>query len=535
MTHDPANQRLAHEAHSHPHAPLTTASATVDGGDPGLSKKGLSAGSVGLIGAIVIGISCIAPAYTLTGALGPTVAEVGTQLPAIFLLGFIPMLLVAFGYRELNSAMPDSGTSFTWATRAFGPWVGWMAGWGLIAATVVVLSNLAGIAVEFFYLAVSQVVGFFGGDAEAVAGLVRNPFVNVITCLAFILGATLISYRDMQTTQKLQYWLVGFQLLVMIGFGVAAFWHVANGTAFDATPVELSWFNPLEVGSFSAIVAGLSVSLFVFWGWDVTLTMNEETKGSNSTPGRAATLTVTIVVAIYLFVAMGALAFAGLGTTDVGLGNPDIQENAFYHLAGPILGPLALVMSIAVLSSSASSLQSTFVSPARTLLAMGHYGALPRKFSKVNPRFFTPGYATVVSAIVAAVFYTVMRFISEDVLWDTIQTLGVLICFYYGLTAFACVWYFRKTWFDSGRNLFFRLIAPLVGGLILAVLFFTTMIDSMDPSYGSGTNVGGVGIVFVLGLVIIGAGVVVMIWQRVKRPEFFRSEHLARGVADRDS
>jgi amino acid transporter len=65
------------------------------------------------------------------------------------------MLLVALGYRELNKAMPDSGTSFTWATRAFGPWIGWMAGWGLIAATVVVLSNLAGIAVDFFYLMLS--------------------------------------------------------------------------------------------------------------------------------------------------------------------------------------------------------------------------------------------------------------------------------------------------------------------------------------------------------------------------------------------
>ena len=43
----------------------------------GLSKKGLSAGTVGLIGAVVIGISCIAPAYTLTAALGPTVSEVG--------------------------------------------------------------------------------------------------------------------------------------------------------------------------------------------------------------------------------------------------------------------------------------------------------------------------------------------------------------------------------------------------------------------------------------------------------------------------
>ena len=70
---------------------------------------------------------------------------------------------------------------------------------------------------------------------------------------------------------------------------------------------------------------------------------------------------------------------------------PDIQGNVFFSLAGPILGPLAFLVSLAVLTSSASSLQSTFVSPARTLLAMGHYGALPPKFAKVSPRFFTPG------------------------------------------------------------------------------------------------------------------------------------------------
>ena len=124
-----------------------------------LSEKGLKAGSVGLIGAVVIGVSCIAPAYTLTAALGPTVSEVGVHLPAIFLVGFIPMLLVALGYRELNNAMPDAGTSFTWATRAFGPWIGWMGGWGLIAATIIVLSNLAAVAVDFFYLMLAQLFG----------------------------------------------------------------------------------------------------------------------------------------------------------------------------------------------------------------------------------------------------------------------------------------------------------------------------------------------------------------------------------------
>ena len=88
----------------------------------GVSNKGLEAGKVGLIGAVVIGISVVAPAYTLTSGLGPTISTVGTHVPAILLLGFVPMLLVALGYRALNTRVPDSGTSFTWATHAFGPY-----------------------------------------------------------------------------------------------------------------------------------------------------------------------------------------------------------------------------------------------------------------------------------------------------------------------------------------------------------------------------------------------------------------------------
>ena len=114
--------------------------------------------------------------------------------------------------------MPDSGTSFTWAARAFGPWVGWLAGWGLVAATILVLSNLAGIAVEFLFLLIAQITG-----NPEIADLAFNPFINVAVCLLFMLGATFVSYRDMQTTQKLQYFLVGFQVLVLVLFSVAAF------------------------------------------------------------------------------------------------------------------------------------------------------------------------------------------------------------------------------------------------------------------------------------------------------------------------
>ncbi len=495
----------------------------------GLSSKGLGAGAVGLFGAVVIGISCIAPAYTFTEALGPTVEAVGVQVPAVLIVGFLPMLLVAFAYRELNSRMPDSGTTFTWATRAFGPWLGWMGGWGVVAATIIVLSNLAGVAVDFFYLALSQI---FGNDH--LAELSDNKWVNVATCLVFIVAATSISYRDMKTTQRVQYWLVGFQLLAMVLFGGVALYKGISGESLHHLSISWSWFNPFEISSVHALTAGLAVSVFIFWGWDVTLTMTEETKGSRSTPGKAATLTVIAIISIYMFLALGLMSFAGVGDTGDGLGNPDIQENVFFFLSEPVLGlPLAILVSLAVLSASAASLQSTFVSPARTMLAMGHYGALPKNYAKVHPRFFTPGYATIASAIFTSAFYVIMRLISENVLWDTVATLGAMVCFYYGITAFAAFWYFRKEWFTDARGVFFKFVAPLLGGASLVAVFINVTVQAWDPDsgVGSGSSLFGVGLVFILTVAIVLLGLIIMFVMAARRPEFFRGKTIPRGIA----
>ena len=495
----------------------------------GISRKGLKSGTVGLLGAVVIGVSCIAPAYTLTAGLGPTVSEVGVQLPAIFLIGFIPMILVALGYRELNNAMPDSGTSFTWATRAFGPWVGWMGGWGLIAATIIVLSNLAAVAVDFFYLMLAQVTG-----NDSLADLTTNLPLNILTTCIFIAGACWISYRGLETTKVFQYVLVGFQLLVLGWFSVAAFIHVGAGTAFDATPISADWFNPFAVDSFSSFAAGVSLSIFVYWGWDVTLTMNEETKNPEKTPGRAATVTVFVIVLIYMLVSLAVIAYAGVGEGELGAGNPENQESIFAVLAGPVMGPFAILMSLSILSSSAASLQSTFVSPARTLLAMGHYRALPQRFGRISPVHKSPGFATLASALAAAGFYTVTRLLSENALWDTITALGLMICFYYGITALACVWYFRASAFTSMRSFLLKFLAPLLGAVILFVMFLKTAYDSMDPSYGSGSSLGGVGLVFILGTGVIALGAVVMVLMYFRNPGYFRGETLRRGAAQNE-
>lgn len=500
----------------------------------GISKKGLESGTVGVVGALVIGLSVCAPAYTLTSAIGPAASEVGHQTPAIFLMGFIPMLLVAIGYRALNASMPDSGTSFTWATRAFGPWVGWMAGWGLIAATVLVLSNLAGIAVEFLFQSIAIIA-----DNPDIALLSGNKFINIAVCLAFMAIATFISYRGMTSTKVFQYITVFFQVAVMLWFAVALFIGAADPANTEGRMPELSWFNPLEVSSFSAFAAGIAVSIFVYWGWDTILTMGEETKkskGRMSTESKAAMILVGILVVMYVGTAAATVAYAGIGDGPTGLGNADIAENVFAALAHPVMGPFAIFLSLAILVSAMASINSTAISPARTLLAMSHYGAIPASIKKIHPKHKSPYVALFLSSIVASVFYAIMRFISEDVLWDTITALGMMVCFYYGITALASTWYFRKQAPREGvGSVISKVVLPGVGGLLLLVVFVQTTIDSLDPAAGSGSNIAGVGLVGVIGIVMLGIGVVLMLIQSRKSPRFFKGQVLSRTDATNDT
>ncbi|MFV0433922.1 MAG: APC family permease [Leucobacter sp.] len=506
---------------------------TLDSGT-GISKKGLPQGTVGVLGALVIGISTCAPAYTLTASVGPAASEVGYQTPAIFLMGFIPMLLVALGYRALNTAMPDSGTSFTWATRAFGPWVGWMAGWGLVVATVLVLSNLAGIAVEFLFQSISIVA-----NNPSIADIADNRIINILVCLCFMALATFISYRGMTSTKVFQYVTVAFQVAVMAWFIIAMFVKAPGPNNAGGEQPQLSWFNPFEVDSFSAFTAGIAVSIFVYWGWDTVLTMGEETKpskGKLSTESKAAMILIAILVVMYVGTATATVAYAGLGEDETGLGNPHIIENVFAALADPVMGGAAILLSLAILVSAMASINSTAISPARTLLAMSHYKAVPPSMSKIHPKYKSPYVALLWSSIVASVFYAIMRFISEDVLWDTITALGMMVCFYYGITALASPWYFRKTAPRQGAGaILMQIVFPLVGGILLLIVFVKTTIDAMDPSAGSGSNIAGVGLVGILGTAMLVVGIILMLLQARKHPAFFRGEVLSKADASDDT
>jgi amino acid transporter len=316
--------------------------------------------------------------------------------------------------------------------------------------------------------------------------------------------------------------LVSFQLVMLLLFTLMAI--AKSGASEVGEPFSWSWFSPAGL-TLSAFITGLSFSIFAFWGWDTALTVNEESKNSDTTPGRAALLCVLSILLTYLLVSVATQMYAGLGESGLGLTNPEVSDNVFGNLAVPILGhPLDLALFLAVLASSAASLITTFLPTSRTLLAMGSYRAMPKAFAKLHPVHKTPKVATFTAGIGAATFYTVMTVLSERVLTDTILALGIMICFYYGLTAFGCIWFFRHQLFSSAYNVVFKFLFPLLGGLGLFFVLIITLRDSADPAYGSGASIGGIGLVLILGLGLILLGLIFMFIMRARQPEFFRGE-----------
>ena len=159
--------------------------------------------------------------------------------------------------------------------------------------------------------------------------------------------------------------------------------------------------------------------VFIYWGWDTAVAVNEETKDKTRTPGLAAIFSTFILLVTYALVIFSMQAFAGVKTTGNGLGNTDnagdvlsVQGNAIFGTTGfgPVFYHLLLLM---VLSSAAASTQTTILPTARTTLSMAAYKALPKSFATVHPRFMTPTVSTIVMGVISIVVYVGLNYIVE--------------------------------------------------------------------------------------------------------------------------
>ena len=149
------------------------------------------------------------------------VVAVGLQAPAVAVLAFVPMLLTSIGYSELNKADPDCGTTFTWATRAFGPGTGWAGGWAIVAADILVMASLAQVAGQYVFL-------LFNAN-----GIGSNPTSGwvLLAGVIWIILMTAICYVGIEVSANFQKILLGIELTMLLALSIVALVKVGNGTA----------------------------------------------------------------------------------------------------------------------------------------------------------------------------------------------------------------------------------------------------------------------------------------------------------------
>ena len=510
--------------------------------------KGLKTGALGLVSSIVVGVASTAPAYSLAASLGFIVASggallAGTKAPGVVLLAFVPMFFIALSYQELNRAEPDCGTTFTWATRAFGSITGWMGGWGIIVADIIVMANLAQIAGSYSFTLVQE-FGVAGAGDLANVTIGGFPIWSTLAGLAWIGIMTWICYRGIEISARLQYVLLNIEVIVLIVFAVFALVRVYSGTAESYSIVpQWDWFNPFTLDFGQVLAPALLTAIFIYWGWDSAVSVNEETSNPEKTPGRAAVISTILLLATYALVSTASVAFAGVGTKGVGLGNENNASDVFSAIGPALFGNsvighiLLLLLAASILTSASASTQTTILPTARTALSMAVYKAIPERFARIHPKYLTPTWSTIGMGVISAAFYLVFTLISANLLNALIGSIGLMIAFYYGLTGFACVWFYRRTLFSSFKNFVLRGLFPFLGGAMLLAIFVYGLIQFAAPDWltddkGKNVTIFGIGAEAVVGVLGLLLGAVLMIIWRIVKPDFFQGKTLTRRTAD---
>lgn len=470
---------------------------------PGVEDKGLKKNAIGFVSSIVIGVASTAPGYSLAATLGFVAAAVALKSPAILLVSFIPMFLVAGGYYYMNKADPDCGTSFSWVTKAMGPQLGWIAGWTIVVADIIVMANLAQIAGLYSFL-------LFGISASTAA-------VTIVGVLWIVL-MTAIVVIGIELSARTQVGLLAAEIFTLALFAVVALVKVYAGTALSTSiHPNISWINPFTLSP-AEISAGMLLAVFIYWGWDTTATVNEETEDPGEAPGKATVVSTLILLGIYLIVAVAAQAYAGVDSLVAN------QEDVLSSLGTEVFGsPLDKILIIAVLTSAAASTQTTILPTARTTLSMARAQAMPKSLGKVHPRFLTPHISTILMGTLSVIWYVGLTLVSEDILFDSLAALGLMIAFYIGITGFACTIYYRRELFRSVKNFFFIGLGPSVGGAILFYLLIKNAIELSDPANSeSGNSWLGIGPPLLIAVFFLILGIVLMFVQWRAFPTFFR-------------
>ncbi|HUW80091.1 MAG TPA: APC family permease, partial [Acidocella sp.] len=391
----------------------------------------LKANSLSFFESIIMGIAGSAPGFSIAVAIAGLLATAGAVSPNALLVFAVPMLGIAVAYKGLNNKMVNAGAAYEWTKTVFGGFFGYFSGWALLIAAMVFMVTgsvpLGTATIDLF-------------DPNLAGNVLLTTGIGAVWFLA--IGAVLIA--GIELTSKIQVVMSTIELLILFGISLAAFLHTGTGGA--VSPFSWSWFGfNYPPGTF---VASSLVVVFLYWGWDVTCNLSEETKGNPpNAAGQGGFLSIFVTIASFLAFTVAALMMFSLKDAS------GFSDNLIYHVAVAAgLGKTGgYAASLALILSSVATLETTMLQFSRTLFAMGRDRALPTQFGVVHEKTVTPVRTMYLLLVVGLLMIFISSFMPSiaTILGDSVSAIAVQVCYYYGLAGLVCAWVYRDSYKQS--------------------------------------------------------------------------------------
>ncbi|MGP8248521.1 MAG: APC family permease [Candidatus Dormibacteria bacterium] len=460
----------------------------------------LKADTLNLFDTTAIAVASVAPAYSIAATTFLLIGAVGLGTPAMVIISFLPVLFVAMAYYFMNRRDPDCGASYAWLARTMSPYIGWFNGWVQTAASVI-FCVAAPVLAGTNTLALLQALGWISAKTAG------STLLTAIVGLAWLILVSAMVIYGIRLTANFQWVMVLLEYLVVLAFSITGLVRAIASHPAGSRIFSLSWLSPGSVGGYQGLAVGAALGVFLFWGWDTAVNLNEESEESETNPGVAGIVSMFILLVIFLVNASSMESLLPVHTV--------IKEggNALFYFAQRLApAPLCYLMLLAILSSTVATTQTTLLPASRVTYSMARDGVFPKLFGKISPRFHTPAQGTFVLFLIAGagVMITTFSPTVSSTFTNLIDQIGVLVAFYYGITGLACAWAYRKILFRSASNLILAGLMPLVGGIFLFWVVYQVIVQ------------GGVGTSLPI-LITFGLGIPLVIAARfLGRADFFK-------------
>lgn len=356
-----------------------------------------------------------------------------------YVIGLVAMLFTAFSYISLSKLYPYAGSVYNFVRQGTGNGgLGFIAGWGIILDYLLLpaVTTLVG-------------AGFLGQLLPGVPGWVWPVLIVAVIGTISSLGVGILS--------KFSKVFLALQLVLIVWFVAATLVAVGNGTVhFSAA----AFYNPSDF-SFANVLSATGLVIVSFLGYDAISTLSEEAEQPRRNVPRAIISSLLVIGTIFVVLTF----LAGSIQPDYTKVDPN---SGFLDILGIVGGqPLQVFASIVVvLSFSLASGEECVTSVSRVLYAVGRDGLLPGAFGRLNARFRTPLFATIVVSVVTLVLSLAT---TTDVIGNVVS-FGALFSFI--LLNLTVVWHLFVRGDDRGvRSVFAHAVSPLIGAGVSLWIF----------------------------------------------------------------